>query len=112
MIDNDNVGPSAFEPIMNSSVPFEQPRNLGDPSGRIIGGQKAVQHRSFRKSCYQDRNLNSSKLKLILVTHGLSGLQPRVVLVRDLSYTEDGYSLPLIAAWTSERHHQENLGRK
>lgn len=56
-IDDDVVGPSAFEPIMNASVQFEQPRNLEDPSGRIIGGQKAVQHRSFVETCYRDRNL-------------------------------------------------------
>ena len=44
-IDDDVVGPSAFEPIMNASVPFETPRKFEDLSARIVGGQKAVPHR-------------------------------------------------------------------
>ena len=68
-INDDAVGPSAFEPIMNPSVPFEQPRNLEDPSGRIVGGQKAVPHRpvftlSFQISHSVSRKFSSGELLL------------------------------------------------
>ena len=46
---------------MNPAVPFEQPRNLENPSVRIVGGQKAVPHRSVFTLFFQISHSVSDK---------------------------------------------------